>query len=80
MTTPYRPISCDFHDLLESLATTHKRVRMRFRDDDGVLQERSAAITDVFSQRGAEYVRLDRVETVRLDRLVAVDDTPLADS
>jgi Rho-binding antiterminator len=77
MTAQYHPISCDFHDLLEALATAREPARVRFRDGDGALQHRSAAITDVFSRDGAEYLVIGTGEILRLDQLVAVDDTTL---
>ena len=75
----YHPISCDFHDLLEVLATARKHAQIRFCDGDGALQQRSATITDVFSRDGAEYLSIGTGETLRLDQLVEVDDAKLAD-
>ena len=75
----YTPISCDFHDVLEVAATTRKAVRVRFVDETGALQQRSATIVDVFSRRGAEYLWISTGETLRLDRLIAVDDARLVD-
>lgn len=77
MTAQYHPISCDFHDLLEALATARQTAQIRFRDGGGALQHRSAAITDVFSRNGAEYLVISTGETLRLDQLIAVDDTTL---
>jgi Rho-binding antiterminator len=74
----YRPISCDFHDVLESLATSRKQALVRFLDDEGALQHRSAVIQDVYSRDHAEYVSLSSGEVVRLDRLIAVDREKLA--
>ena len=77
--TEYRPISCDFHDLLDSFAIARKLAQIRFREAEGVVQRRSAAITDVFARVGAEYLSMSTGETVRLDQLLAVDDFKLAD-
>jgi Rho-binding antiterminator len=82
MTTPlssYHPISCEFHDLLEVLATTRKFSQIRFLDAEGAVAQRSAAITDVFARGGAEYLSLSTGETLRLDQLLAVGDARLAD-
>ena len=70
----YHPVACDFHDLLEALATTRASVRMRFLDAEGTELQRRATVTDVFAREGAEYLSTSTGETVRLDRLVAVDD------
>jgi Rho-binding antiterminator len=69
----YRPIDCDLHDLLEASATTRETVRVRFLDAEGQQQQRSTRIVDVYSRNGAEYLSLKTGETVRLDRLVAID-------
>ena len=69
----YSPISCEFHDRLEDLATVRKLTRIRFRDRGGVLQQRDATIADVYSRAGAEYVSLSSGEILRLDQLVEVD-------
>ena len=75
----YSPISCEFHDRLEDLATRRVRTSVRYRNEDGELQQRDATITDVFNRAGAEYVSLNSGETVRLDRLVEVDGNRLGD-
>ncbi len=75
----YCPISCEFHDLLEAIATARKPAQIRFRDGDGVVQSREATITDVFSREGSEYLSMSTGETVRLDQLLAVDAYKLAD-
>jgi len=73
MTAKYHPISCDFHDLLEALATSRQLAQIRFLDGGGTLQLRDAAITDVFSRDGAEYLVISTGETLRLDQLVTVN-------
>jgi Rho-binding antiterminator len=82
MNTPapqYNPISCEFHDLLEALATTRKPAQILVRDEEGVERSLHAVIVDVYAREGSEYLSLDNGETIRLDRLVAVDGARLAD-
>jgi len=31
----YKPISCEFHDVLESLATRHKNAEVEYLNTDG---------------------------------------------
>lgn len=76
---PYRPISCDFHDLLEVLALQRRAATLRFLDDDGGIVQRRGVITDLYAREGAEYLALDGGEPLRLDRLVAVDGDRRAD-
>jgi Rho-binding antiterminator len=75
----YRPISCEFHDRLEDLATVRKVTCIRYRDSEGMEQQRDAIIADVYSRAGAEYVSLSSGETLRLDQLVEVDGEKLSD-
>ena len=77
--THYDPISCEFHDRLEDLATLRKRARISFRDESGGDQHRDTVITDVFAREGAEYLSMGTGETLRLDQLVEVDGARLAD-
>lgn len=44
----------------------------------GAVQQRSAAVTDVFARDGGEYLALRTGETLRLDQLLAVDGVLLA--
>jgi Rho-binding antiterminator len=75
----YIPVSCEFHDRLEDLATLRKQASVSYLDDGGVQQQRDAVIKDVFAREGADYVALSSGETVRMDRLVQVDGYQLAD-
>ncbi|WP_165971171.1 hypothetical protein [Luteimonas terrae] len=75
----YRPISCDFHDLLEASATQRKTSKLEVRDADGGLRELSARITDIETHADGEYVLLDRGEEIRLDRIVSIDGAQAAD-
>jgi len=76
---PYQPISCEFHDVLESLATRSRRAPVVYLGEDGAQREVSAVITDLFGRDGVEFMALDNGETIRLDRLVTVDGVRLAD-
>lgn len=75
----YTPISCEFHDLLESLATTHKHAQFVFRNQAGQIERREAAIADLLARDGEEFVVFDSGESLRLDRLLEVDGEKLAD-
>jgi len=74
----YRPISCDFHDILEATATRRARARIVFLDQDGGRQTVEARIVDLGTGLGGEYMTLQTGEMVRLDRIVSVDDAHLA--
>lgn len=76
---PYTPINCEFHDVLEATATRRASTVIRFIDDDGHAQVRDTRIVTLSARDGIEYVELGTGERVRLDRLVAIDGTALAD-
>ena len=76
----YSPISCEFHDRLEDLATLQRPTRVCFRDRAGVLQQRDAIIADVFSSAGAEFLLLGSGDVLRLDQLVEVNGEKLIDN
>lgn len=75
----YRPISCDFHDILEATATATRRAvaRIEFMDEAG-LQVRSTRIVDLATRVDGEYMLLESGESVRIDRIVSVDGVRLA--
>ena len=69
----YQPVSCDYHDQLEAAAVSGKEIELEF-DGQGVRQRERGLIKDVYSENGAEFVRLaaDNGEvTVRLDHVVS---------
>ncbi|MBF6991486.1 MULTISPECIES: hypothetical protein [Cupriavidus] len=77
--TPYSPISCEFHDLLEALATVRRPAVIRYRDQDGAARQVTATITDIFSRERVEFVSLGTGEALRLDQLVEVNGEKLRD-
>ncbi|MBP0628289.1 hypothetical protein [Cupriavidus sp. AcVe19-1a] len=77
--TPYIPISCEFHDRLEALATVRRPAVIRYRDHEGAAQQVTATITDIFSRERAEFVSLSSGEALRLDQLVEVNGDKLSD-
>lgn len=75
----YRPINCEFHDLLEALATTRKPAHVEFEQDDASKGVVVGQIKDVYARGGVEYLELDSGEKIRLDRLVAVNGSKESD-
>ncbi len=75
--SPYVPISCEFHDRLEDIATTRTLARISFLDATGVVSQCTTTIADVYARDGAEYLATDSGETFRLDRILEVDDEHL---
>lgn len=70
---PYRPISCDFHDIMEATATLRSVARIVFVDADDVVHQRDARILDLATRADGEYMTLDSGESIRFDRIVSID-------
>jgi Rho-binding antiterminator len=67
----YRPIACDFHDRLESMATLRRRVRLSLRGGTATAE---GVISDIYTTADKqEFLRLDNGAEIRLDRVLAVD-------
>lgn len=64
---------------VEDLATLRKEADVSYVDEDGVEQQRSAVIRDVYAREGADYLLLSTGETVRLDRVIEAGGYKLAD-
>ena len=68
----YTPVSCDFYDELEALATRHKPCEIIFINN----ASRSvihARIADLVTRDKVEYLVTDSGLEIRLDQLVQVD-------
>lgn len=74
---PYQPIDCDYYDRLEAWATMRTPCLLVFLDEEGVRQEVSGLIADLYVVNKAEYLRMDNGLTVRLDQLLAVNGVPV---
>ncbi len=68
---PYRPIDCGLYDRVEAAALRGVPVRLRLGGGDPA--GRVAVIADVFARDGADWLRLDGGEVLRLDRVVSVE-------
>lgn len=69
---PYEPVDCAFHDELVSWATLQRPVEVVYKNQSGDQVTAQSRIADVFTQDGAEYVRLQNGEVIRLDMLMQV--------
>jgi Rho-binding antiterminator len=50
------PINCEFHDLLESLATHKAPARMAYRDGTGSPAEVMTLVLGLYARAGEEFV------------------------
>lgn len=79
MTSPYTPINCEFHDVLESVATTRRRVTIDYADADAQPRTVHARIVDLRAGHGEEHMVLDDGTELRLDAITRVDGIGPAD-
>ena len=76
-TKTYQPISCNFYDELEALATLKKRSLIRYLSIEGNHIEVEAIIVDLYTKNKEEFMQLDNGLILRLDQLVEVDGKAL---
>ena len=75
----YEPVACSFHDEL-GLRMMRGRPCTLVVDGREQTETIEAVIADVFTEGGAECVRLDDGRRIRLDRIRRVDDVPRPDA
>lgn len=74
MSESYQPISCILHEQLEMAAIRGKPVCLQLRDGRAL----PGVVEDVWTEKGAEYLRLrrgDEQRTLRLDLLAGLEET-----
>lgn len=69
----YQPISCDFYDILEALATRRIKTTVEFIDGGESVTLEGVVITDLQTRNKEEFMHLDDGRCIRLDRLLSVN-------
>jgi Rho-binding antiterminator len=69
----YIPVSCDFHDELEALATLRQDCQIVYRNEADEVVEVNDRIVDVYAANHADYMKLRNGTEIRLDRVVSVN-------
>ncbi|MFU8861564.1 MAG: hypothetical protein ACNA8K_14195 [Cyclonatronaceae bacterium] len=75
MTDKYKPISCTYHDILESVTVMKEVCHIVYVDEQQVQHTVKSRITDIFARAGEEYIKLENGTLIRLDRLRLVNET-----
>lgn len=70
----YTPVSCDFHDELEAIATLRQTCRIVYRTEANATTEIEGQIADVYAANHADYVKLKDGTIIRLDQMILVND------
>lgn len=75
----YKPIDCNFYDILEANAVLRKVVVIEYLQD-GKIATIENRIVDLFIKDKAEYMRLENGSEIRLDTIHTVDGNILEGS
>jgi Rho-binding antiterminator len=75
---PYIPIDCSRHDELLALATLRRPCALQAAFPDGGTVDLAGVIEDVYTETGAEYLRLRDGPTVRLDQIHTLNGRPFS--
>ena len=70
----YIPVSCDFHDELEAIATLRQTCRIVYHNETSTTSEIEGRIVDVYAANHADYVKLESGTVIRLDQIISVND------
>ena len=70
----YTPVSCDFQDRLEAIATLRQPCRLVYRRAEDETTEITGRIVDVYAANHADYLKLEDGTVIRLDQIVSVND------
>ncbi|MBF2048324.1 MAG: hypothetical protein EDM05_048445 [Leptolyngbya sp. IPPAS B-1204] len=74
----YIPVSCDFHDRLEALATLRQKCQIVYRNQANEVIEVEDWIVDVYAANQADFLKLKDGTEIRLDQIVAVNGEPVS--
>ena len=74
----YIPVSCDFHDELEALATLHQDCHLVYRNHANQVVEVDGLIVDVYAANKADFLKLKDGTEIRLDQIVSVNGKPMS--
>ncbi|MDZ4698163.1 MAG: hypothetical protein SH809_00540 [Rhodothermales bacterium] len=81
--TPYIPIDCGFHDILEAQAVLGRPCAVVYLNDAGEALHLDTRVLDVYARGAEEFVVLEAYPDqapLRLDRLVRVAGVDRSDS
>lgn len=74
MEKAYKPIDCGYHDRLEAAASKRQRVSLVFLSPSGEAKNTTATIETIETSQGEEYLQLNTGESIRLDRIVKLNE------
>lgn len=73
---PYRPIDCNFYDVLEAKATLREEIRLAYITPEGPEKVIHTRIKDLYSRNKEEFMLTREGEEIRLDYILQINDLP----
>ena len=74
MSDTYKPIDCNFYDILEAYATRQRVCIIQFKENEVVKTVLNTFIVNIFTENKEEFMQLSTGELFRLDKLIAIDN------
>jgi Rho-binding antiterminator len=69
------PVACSFYDVLQEAVTRRLYSKIQYYTEIHEFLTVSAVIKNMYTKDGEEFVQLNTGETIRLDRIVRINDT-----
>lgn len=78
----YRPINCNYYDILEANAVRGNVCQIMYLDETGKVVQVQSKIINLYTKQKEEFMVMEHDLTIRLDQLISVDDqkVPSVDS
>jgi Rho-binding antiterminator len=73
----YTPINCNSYDVLLAKATLKTTCKILYTDENCNTLQTEGRIIDVYTKAKEEFLLLNTVIIIRLDKLISVDDVEL---
>ena len=71
----YRPIGCQYYDVLELNASRKTVCTIAYFETESKVRTVESTIEDIFTKDKAEFLKLADGSSVRLDKILSVNDT-----
>lgn len=78
MNEKYIPIACETYDLIEQLIIKKTPFSLKYYNDEHEEVTFTAIAVDVFSNDGAEFLKLDSGLILRLDKIKSIDNITIS--
>lgn len=79
-TRPYKPISCDYVDYIEHLATLRQSVDIEYKQEGEIVIQKDDIIKTWENEGGVEYLYSRGGLKIRMDDIVAIGGKALGDN